>query len=115
MIIPLQVVSESLAQSSPLLSSLLLMDNDIATVAEGALDEVKGLKQLDLTGKVQNVTVADVLSRKKYFDNSLYWHFSDTTWWCLWCFKKIILMNFVIYANEQHCTGCFLHWPPLKS
>jgi len=46
----LQVVSESLAQSSPLLSSLLLMDNDIATVAEGALDEVKDLKQLDLTG-----------------------------------------------------------------
>ena len=86
MIIPLQVVSESLAQSSPLLSSLLLMDNDIATVAEGALDVVKDLKQLDLTGKVQNVTVADVLSRKKYFDNSLYWHFSDTTWWCLWCF-----------------------------
>ena len=78
MIIPLQVVSESLAQSSPLLSSLLLMDNDIATVAEGALDEVKGLKQLDLTGKVQNVTVADALSRKKYF--------SETTWWCLWCF-----------------------------
>ena len=65
MIIPWQVVSESLAQSSPLLSSLLLMDNDIATVAEGALDEVKGLKQLDLTGKVQNVTVVDALSRKK--------------------------------------------------
>ena len=86
MIIPLQVVSESLAQSSPLLSSLLLMDNDIATVAEGALDEVKDLKQLDLTGKVQNVTVADVLSRKKYFDNSLHSHFSDTTWWCLWWF-----------------------------
>ena len=45
-----QVVSESLAPSSPLLSSLLLMDNDIATVAEGALDVVKDLKQLDLTG-----------------------------------------------------------------
>ena len=26
------------------------MDNDIATVAEGALDVVKDLKQLDLTG-----------------------------------------------------------------
>ena len=44
------MVSESLAPSSPLLSSLLLMDNDIATVAEGALDVVKDLKQLDLTG-----------------------------------------------------------------
>ena len=62
------------------------MDNDIATVAEGALDKVKDLKQLDLTGKVQNVTVADALSSKNYFDNSLHWHFSETTWWCLWCF-----------------------------
>ena len=51
-----QVVSESLAPSSPLLSSLLLMDNDIATVAEGALDVVKDLKQLDLTGIHQNFT-----------------------------------------------------------
>ena len=50
-----QVVSESLAPSSPLLSSLLLMDNDIATVAEGALDVVKDLKQLDLTGTTMQI------------------------------------------------------------
>ena len=53
-----QVVSESLAPSSPLLSSLLLMDNDIATVAEGALDVVKDLKQLDLTGTTMQILAA---------------------------------------------------------
>jgi len=46
----LQVVSESLVPHSPLLSTLLLMDNDISTVADGALDLVEDLKQLDLTG-----------------------------------------------------------------
>ena len=40
------------------------MDNDIATVAEGALDVVKDLKQLDLTGKVKKC-------HKNNFDNSL--------------------------------------------
>ena len=52
------MVSESLAPSSPLLSSLLLMDNDIATVAEGALDVVKDLKQLDLTGTTMQILAA---------------------------------------------------------
>ena len=65
-----QVVSESLAPNSPLLSSLLLMDNDIATVAEGALDVVKDLKQLDLTGKPQNITLAKSLSLNNKLPNS---------------------------------------------
>ena len=47
------MVSESLVPHSPLLSTLLLMDNDISTVADGALDLVEDLKQLDLTGNIQ--------------------------------------------------------------
>ena len=46
------------------------MDNDIATVAEGALDVVKDLKQLDLTGKPQNVTLAESLSLNNKLPNS---------------------------------------------
>ena len=30
------------------------MDNDISTVADGALDLVEDLKQLDLTGNIQD-------------------------------------------------------------
>ena len=48
------MVSESLVPRSPLLSTLLLMDNDISTVADGALDLVEDLKQLDLTGNIQD-------------------------------------------------------------
>ena len=50
------MVSESLVPHSPLLSTLLLMDNDISTVADGALDLVEDLKQLDLTGNIQDET-----------------------------------------------------------
>ena len=32
------------------------MDNDISTVADGALDLVEDLKQLDLTGNIQDET-----------------------------------------------------------
>ena len=101
MIIPSQVVSESLAQSSPLLSSLLLMDNDIATVAEGALDVVKDLKQLDLTGKVQNVTLADAVSHKNYFDNSLAL-FRDYMVFMV-IFQKTNLDQFCHMRIEQNC------------
>ena len=48
------MVSESLVPHSPLLSTLLLMDNDISTVADEALDLVEDLKQLDLTGNIQD-------------------------------------------------------------
>ena len=55
----LQVVDSSMvAPSSPLLASLLLMDNDITTVVGLALEQATHLEELDLTGESRDYFMA---------------------------------------------------------
>ena len=96
------MVSESLVPHSPLLSTLLLMDNDISTVADGALDLVENLKQLDLTGNIQD---------DKFDWDDLIWLFLGNLAISNLLDIKHTSIVFIAFKRSHHIVSSLNWWP----
>ena len=96
------MVSESLVPHSPLLSTLLLMDNDISTVADGALDLVEDLKQLDLTGNIQD---------EKFDWDDLIWFFLSNLAISNLLNIKHTSIVFIAFKRSHHIVSSLNWWP----